>query len=130
AVIAEMLAAALNTNGLHWKTSPAVAELEQVALDWLRQWIGLPSPQTAKTGRPGDPGPEGWFGMVFDTASTTSMHALVCARDFIDPTVRENGSRPDLVVYTSEQSHSSIEKGAIAIGFGQKQVRKIGRAHV
>ncbi len=110
AVIGDMLASALNTNGLHWKTSPAVAELEQVALDWLRQWTGLP---------------EGWFGIVYDTASTTSMHALVCARELVDPDARVNGSRPDLVVYTSEQSHSSIEKGAIAVGIGQRHVRKV-----
>ncbi len=60
AILGEMLAAALNTNGLHWKTSPAVAELEQRALDWLRQWMGLP---------------DEWFGIVYDTASTSSMHA-------------------------------------------------------
>ena len=110
AILGEMLAAALNTNGLHWKTSPAVAELEQVALDWLRQWVGLP---------------EGWFGIVYDTASTSSMHAIVCAREMIDPDARLKGSRPDLVLYTSEQSHSSIEKGAIAIGIGQEHVRKV-----
>src|ERR1051326_6519015 len=78
AIVGEMLAAALNTNGLHWKTSPAVAELEQVALDWLRQWLGLP---------------EGWFGIVYDTASTTSMHAIVCAREAADPEARVKGSR-------------------------------------
>jgi len=110
AVLGEMLAAALNTNGLHWKTSPAVAELEQVALDWLRQWIGLP---------------EGWFGIVYDTASTSSFHGLVCARQLVDPEARVRGMRGDLAVYTSEQSHSSIEKGAIAAGFGQKNVRKV-----
>jgi aromatic-L-amino-acid/L-tryptophan decarboxylase len=110
AILGEMLAAALNTNGLHWKTSPAVAELEQVALDWLRQWVGLP---------------EGWFGIVYDTASTSSMHAIVCAREMVDPEARVKGSRPDLVLYTSEQSHSSIEKGAIAIGIGQEHVRKV-----
>ena len=110
AILGEMLAAALNTNGLHWKTSPAVAELEQVALDWLRQWMGLP---------------EGWFGIVYDTASTSSMHAIVCAREMVDPEARVKGSRPDLVLYTSEQSHSSIEKGAIAIGIGQEHVRKV-----
>jgi aromatic-L-amino-acid decarboxylase len=110
AIIGEMLAAALNTNGLHWKTSPAVAELEQVALDWLRQWLGLP---------------EGWFGIVYDTASTTSMHAIVCAREAVDPEARVKGSRPNLVLYTSEQSHSSIEKGAIAVGIGQQNVRKV-----
>ena len=110
AILGEMLAAAVNTNGLHWKTSPAVAELEQVALDWLRQWIGLP---------------EGWFGIVYDTASTSSMHAIICAREMVDPIARVEGSRPDLVLYTSEQSHSSIEKGAIAIGIGQQHVRKV-----
>ncbi len=83
AILGEMLAAALNTNGLHWKTSPAVAELEQRALDWLRQWIGVP---------------EGWFGIVYDTASTSSMHAVVCARELIDPEARTAGSRNDLVL--------------------------------
>jgi aromatic-L-amino-acid decarboxylase len=110
AVIGEMLAAALNTNGLHWKTSPAVVELEQVALGWFREWMGLRN---------------NWFGMVFDTASTGSMHALAAAREFVSPEARENGTPPGLVMYTSEQSHSSIEKGAIAIGIGQKNVRKV-----
>jgi len=110
AILGEMLSAALNTNGLHWKTSPAVAELEQVALGWLREWIGLPSE---------------FFGIIFDTASTSSMHALVAARQFICPEARVEGSTPGLTVYTSEQSHSSIEKGAIAIGMGQNNVRKV-----
>ena len=110
AILGEMLAAALNTNGLHWKTSPAVAELEQRALDWLRQWIGVP---------------EGWFGIVYDTASTSSMHAVVCARELVDPEARTAGSRNDMVLYTSEQSHMSIEKGAIAVGVGQKNIRKV-----
>jgi aromatic-L-amino-acid decarboxylase len=110
AILGEMLAAALNTNGLHWKTSPAVAELEERTLDWLRQWLGLP---------------EGWFAIVYDTASTSSMHAIVCAREMVAPEARSEGSRGDLVLYTSEQSHSSIEKGAIAVGLGQKNVRKV-----
>lgn len=110
AILGEMLAAALNTNGLHWKTSPAVAELEERTLDWLRQWLGLA---------------EGWFGIVYDTASTSSMHAIVCAREMVAPEARREGSRGDLVLYTSEQSHSSIEKGAIAVGLGQANVRKV-----
>jgi aromatic-L-amino-acid decarboxylase len=110
AVLGEMLAAALNTNGLHWKTSPAVAELEERTLDWLRQWLGLP---------------EGWFGIVYDTASTSTMHAIVAAREMIAPEARSQGSRGDLMLYTSEQSHSSIEKGAIAVGLGQNNVRKV-----
>jgi aromatic-L-amino-acid decarboxylase len=110
AILGEMLAAALNTNGLHWKTSPAVAELEQRALDWMRQWIGLS---------------EEWFGIVYDTASTSSMHAVVCARELVDPEARTEGSRNDLVLYTSDQSHMSIEKGAIAVGVGQRNMRKV-----
>jgi aromatic-L-amino-acid decarboxylase len=110
AVLGEMLAAALNTNGLHWKTSPAIAELEQVTLDWLRQWMGME---------------DGWFGIVYDTASVSSMHAIACAREMIAPEARVNGSHPNLTLYTSEQSHSSIEKGAIAVGIGQSNVRKV-----
>lgn len=109
-VLAEMLIAAMNTNGLHWDTSPAVVELEQVAMGWLRQWLGLP--------------PE-FFGIIYDTASTSTMHALICAREFAQPESRVEGYRGNLVVYTSEQAHSSVEKGAIAVGYGQKNVRKV-----
>src|SRR5512146_1265278 len=105
-----MLSAALNTNGLHWKTSPAVAELEQVALGWLRQWLGLP---------------EDFFGIIYDTASISSLHAVAAARELAAPEARVNGSPAGLVMYTSAESHSSIAKAAIALGIGQKNVRKI-----
>lgn len=110
AILGDMLTAAMNTVGLHWKTSPALVELEQVSLGWLRDWMGLPRE---------------WFGRIFDTASVGSMHALAAAREYVAPEARENGTPPGLVMYTSEQSHSSIEKGAIAIGIGQKNVRKV-----
>ena len=110
AIVGELLAAALNTNGLHWKTSPALAELEQVSLGWLRRWMGLP---------------EGWFGIIYDTASVGSLHAIAAAREFVDPEAHARGSLGNLVLYTSDQAHSSIEKGAIALGIGQKNVRKI-----
>src|ERR1041384_6735603 len=109
-ILGELFTAALNSNGMLWKTAPAITELEQVALRWLRQWSGLP---------------EDWFGLIYDTASTTSMHAIAAAREAKDPESRTKGSRPGLVVYTSEQSHSSIEKGAIALGMGQEFVRRI-----
>ena len=109
-ILAEALAAALNVNHMVWRSSPAGTELELVTLDWLRQWLQLP---------------EEFFGMIFDTASISTMHALIAARDFVDPECRTRGSRGDLVVYTSEQAHSSVEKGAIAIGIGQANVRKI-----
>jgi aromatic-L-amino-acid decarboxylase len=110
AIIAEMLAAALNTNGLHWDTSPALVELEQVALGWLREWMGVPAD---------------WFGIIYDTASLSSFHAICAAREMVDPNARLNGATGSLVLYTSEQSHSSIEKGAIAAGIGQSNVRKV-----
>jgi aromatic-L-amino-acid decarboxylase len=109
-ILGELYTAALNGNGMLWKTAPAVTELEQVTLRWLRQWSGLP---------------DDWFGLIYDTASTTSMHALAAAREAADPESRTRGTSRGLVVYTSEQSHSSIEKGAIAVGIGQEHVRRI-----
>ncbi len=81
-----------------------------MTLRWLRQWSGLP---------------EDWFGLTYDTASTSTMHALAAAREAADPQSRTRGAQPGLVVYTSQQSHSSIEKGAIAIGIGQDHVRQV-----
>ena len=109
-VLGELFSAALNSNGMLWKTAPAITELEQVALSWLRQWMCLPAH---------------WFGLLYDTASVGSMHAIAAARHAADPASRTRGAAPGLVVYTSEQAHSSIEKGAIAVGIGQDHVRKI-----
>lgn len=109
-ILGELLAASLNLNGMLWKSSPSVVELEQVVLRWLLDWSGLPTD---------------WFGCIYDTASIASMHAMAAAREAIDPESRVKGCDPRLVVYTSEQSHSSIEKGAMAVGIGQERVRKI-----
>jgi aromatic-L-amino-acid decarboxylase len=109
-ILAEALTAALNVNGMVWKSSPACTELEQTVLGWLRQWLGLP---------------DSFFGIVYDTASMSTMHGIAAARQFVDPDSRTRGMRGDLIVYTSEQAHSSVEKGAIALGFGQQNVRKI-----
>jgi aromatic-L-amino-acid decarboxylase len=109
-ILGEMLTAALNTNGIVWKTSPAVTELEQVTLDWLRQWLGLAGPL---------------FGIIFDTASTSTLHAIAAARQCADPETRARGGAPGMTLYTSEHAHSSVEKGAMALGIGQENVRKI-----
>ena len=110
-ILGEMLAAALNVNGMLWKSCPAATELEQVTLGWLRQWLGLPG---------------NFFGLIYDTASVSSFHAIAAAREAAFPEVRTEGGTGSGVLYTSEQAHSSIEKGAIALGVGQKNVRKIG----
>lgn len=110
AVLAEMLAAAVNVNAMLWRSAPIATELEQVTLIWLRQWMGLT----------GD-----WFGILHDTGSLSNFHALVAARQWIAPEYRDRGMQGDLVVYASEQAHSSIMRGAIAAGFGANQVRLI-----
>ncbi len=114
-ILGELLAAALNVNGMLWKTSPAVTELEEVSLDWLRQMLGLPAHLR---------------GIIMDTASMASMVAIAAAREAVDVDIRRRGMAgrddlPTLCMYTSEQAHSSIEKGAIALGIGQENVRKI-----
>jgi aromatic-L-amino-acid decarboxylase len=109
-ILAEALTAALNVNGMVWKSSPACTELELVVTDWVRQWLGLP---------------DTFLGTIYDTASVSTMQALAAARDFVDPESRIRGVRGDLTVYTSEQAHSSVEKGTIAVGLGQENVRKI-----
>jgi len=109
-ILGELLTAALNGNGMLWKTSPAMTELEQVTLRWLREWSRLP---------------EEWFGLIYDCASTSSMHAIAAAREAADPESRTSGVTKTLIVYTSEQSHSSIEKGAIAVGIGHHNVRRV-----
>ncbi|MFB3854645.1 MAG: aspartate aminotransferase family protein [Vicinamibacterales bacterium] len=114
-ILAEFLSAALNAQGMLWRTSPAVTELEEVALGWLRRLIGLP---------------DTFGGVIYDTASIASMHALAAAREQAVPGVREHGlaGRPEvghLRVYCSEHAHSSIDKGVIAIGLGHSALRKI-----
>jgi aromatic-L-amino-acid decarboxylase len=110
-ILGEFLTSALNVNHMVWKSSPAATELEQVTTRWLAEWCGL--------------GPE-FFGEILDTASTSTMHAIAAAREMADPDARTKGGSRDLIVYTSEHAHSSIEKGAIAVGIGQDNVRKIG----
>ncbi len=115
-ILGELLSAALNVNGMLWQSSPAATELEEVAVDWLRQLLGLPS---------------GFEGVIMDTASVSSLCALAAARHALsDLGVRELGmaGRPELprlCLYTSEQAHSSVEKAALVLGLGKQGVRKI-----
>jgi aromatic-L-amino-acid/L-tryptophan decarboxylase len=109
-ILGEMLAAALNVNHMLWKTSPAATELEQVTLGWLRQWLGLP---------------EEFFGIIHDTASTSTMHAILAAREAAAPQARLTGEFPALVLYTSEHANSSVDKAALAVGVGLSHIRHI-----
>ena len=111
-ILAELLCAALNINGMLWLTSPSATEVEEVACDWLRQAIGLP---------------EGFSGVINDTASSSTLYALAAAREALpDLDIRHRGmAGAHLRMYTSEESHSSVEKAGIVLGVGQDNVVKI-----
>jgi aromatic-L-amino-acid/L-tryptophan decarboxylase len=112
-ILAEMLISALNVNAMLWKTSPAATELELRTLDWLRQLLGLS---------------DGWFGLINDTASISTLLALAAAREAKpELAIREKGMAgrtdlPRLRVYTSAHAHSSVDKAAITLGFGHENV--------
>jgi aromatic-L-amino-acid decarboxylase len=114
-ILGEFLSAALNVNGMLWRTSPAATELEETTLGWLRELLGLPP---------------SFEGLIYDTASISSLVAIAAAREATGLNIREQGMAgrtdlPRLVTYCSEQAHLSIEKAAITLGIGQKAVRKM-----
>jgi len=114
-IFGELLSAAFDVKSMLWRTSPAATELEEVTLDWLRQMMGLDA---------------GMSGFIYDTASVSSMHAIAAAREGVEMRIREEGMSgrtdlPLLRVYASEQAHSSIDKGIITLGLGQRSLRKI-----
>ncbi|HEX8694582.1 MAG TPA: aminotransferase class I/II-fold pyridoxal phosphate-dependent enzyme [Longimicrobium sp.] len=113
-ILGEMLAAALNTNTMLWRTGPAQTELEERSLDWLRQMLGLPP---------------AFRGTIHDTASISTLVAIAAARERAGLGVREEGMTgrhlPRLRVYASEHVHSSIDKACITLGLGTKGLRKI-----
>jgi aromatic-L-amino-acid/L-tryptophan decarboxylase len=114
-VLAEFLSAALNVQAMLWRTSPAATELEEVALGWLRRLIGLP---------------DSFEGVIYDTASISSLHALTAAREQAVADVRSRGlagrfDLPLLRVYCSEHAHSSIDKAVILLGLGHESLRRI-----
>ncbi|MDQ6785351.1 MAG: aminotransferase class I/II-fold pyridoxal phosphate-dependent enzyme [Acidobacteriota bacterium] len=114
-IFGEMLAATFDMKAMLWRTAPASTELEEVVLDWLRQMMNLDV---------------GFKGIIYDTASVSTLHAIAAAREGLHLKIREIGMSgrddlPLLRVYTSEQAHSSVEKAVILLGLGQKSLRKI-----
>jgi aromatic-L-amino-acid decarboxylase len=110
-----MFTAAFDLKAMLWRTSPASTELEDVSLDWLRQMIGLPG---------------NFEGIIYDTASVSTMHAIAAAREQVDLKVRDLGMSgrddlPLLRVYASDHVHSSIDKSCITLGLGLRSLRKI-----
>lgn len=114
-ILADLISSSFNANGMIWKTCPASTELEGMTLGWLRQLIGLD---------------ERFWGIIYDTASVSTMHAIAAARENVkDYKLREKGLTgsgiPKLRLYASEHAHSSVEKGVVALGMGLEGTRKI-----
>jgi aromatic-L-amino-acid decarboxylase len=115
-ILAEMLSAGLNVQAMLWRTSPAATELEEVALGWLRGLMGLPS---------------AFEGVIYDTASISTLHALAAAREVAVPEAREHGlagARP-LVVYCTDHTHSSVDKAVLTLGLGLDAIRRVPVDH-
>lgn len=113
-VLGDYLSSGLGVIGLSWQSSPALGELEEVTTDWMRQMVGLS---------------QQWSGVIQDTASTSTLVALICARERGTTYGLSRGglqeeSQP-LVVYVSAHSHSSVEKAALLAGYGRDNVRVV-----
>ncbi len=115
-ILGETLAAGLSVNAMLWRTSPAATELEVRTCDWLRRMMDLP---------------DTFRGHINDTASISTLIALAAARHaapgFEAGTLRRHGltGLPPLVIYASDQAHSSVDKAAILLGLGHENVHHI-----
>jgi aromatic-L-amino-acid decarboxylase len=113
-VLGDYVSSGLGVIGLAWQSSPALTEVEEVVIDWMRQMLGLSS---------------AWSGVINDTASTSTLVALLCARERASHfSLSRGGLQAEdqpLIVYTSSQSHSSVEKAALLAGFGKQNVRVV-----
>jgi aromatic-L-amino-acid decarboxylase len=110
-VLAELLTAGLGAQCMIWQTSPAAAELEEAVMEWLREMLGLPEQMT---------------GCIQDTASTATLCALLTAREKATGFASNRvGLHEPLKIYTSEETHSSIEKGVKIAGFGSSAIESI-----
>jgi aromatic-L-amino-acid decarboxylase len=113
-VLGDYVSTGLGVLGLSWQSSPALTEVEEVVTDWLRQMCGLSHE---------------WTGVIQDTASTSTLVALISAREKISRYGSSRGGLQDeprpLVVYVSAQAHSSVDKAALLAGFGRHNVRLV-----
>jgi aromatic-L-amino-acid decarboxylase len=114
AVLGDLASTGLAQLGLNWQAAPALTELEELTTDWLRQMMGLSA---------------AWSGVIQDTASTSTLVALLCAREHATGYGAETGglqaAPQPLVVYASSQSHSSVDKAALLAGFGRTNLRVV-----
>lgn len=106
-ILGDLASSGLGGLGISWESAPALTEVEEVVADWLRQLIGLS---------------EAWTGTITDTASTGALTVMLAARERASNLSQNTGGlqsveRP-LVVYSTEQAHSSVAKAALLAGYG------------
>jgi aromatic-L-amino-acid decarboxylase len=113
-VLGDMAASGLGALGITWQSAPAVTEVEEVVLEWLRELTGLP---------------ESWRGVIQDTASTGCLVALLAAReratDYSETRGGLQAEAAPLTVYTTQHAHSSVAKAVALAGYGQDNLRLI-----
>jgi aromatic-L-amino-acid decarboxylase len=113
-VLGDYLSTGLGVLGLSWISSPALTELEELVTDWLRQMLGLS---------------DAWSGVIQDTASTSTLVALLSARERASNYSLARGGlqgeEKPLIVYMSAFGHSSVEKAALLAGFGRDNLHVI-----
>ena len=113
-VLGDYVSTGLGALGLAWQSSPALTEVEEVVTDWMRRMVGLS---------------DQWSGVIQDTASTSTLIALLCAREKTTGYGLARGGlqaepKP-LVVYASAHAHSSVDKAALLAGFGRANIRHV-----
>ncbi|MBM3615681.1 MAG: PLP-dependent decarboxylase [Alphaproteobacteria bacterium] len=112
-MLAEQLANAIAAQGMIWQTSPAVTEIEQVMIQWLRQSLGLP---------------DGFTGTIHDSATTATFSAVLTMREkalAFQGNLTGLSGQPRLRLYASAEAHSSVDKAARIAGIGQENLVKI-----
>lgn len=113
-VMADILSATMNSNSMLWKSNPAGTEIEQKVLDWFQQMIGL----------------SGFTGITYDGGATSSFHGLAAMREKkLGPDYRQKGllglANCQPKIYLTEQTHNSIHKAIITLGFGTDSFRYV-----
>lgn len=113
-VLGDLASSGFGVLGLSWQSSPALSEVEEVVVDWMRRLLGLS---------------EGWGGVIQDSASTSTLVALLSARERASEYSLASGglqgAPSPLVVYTTAHAHSSVVKAALLAGFGADNIREV-----
>jgi len=113
-ILGDIASSGLGSLGISWESSPALTEVEEVVVDWMRQLCGLS---------------DNWHGVIQDTASTACLVAMLAARERATDHAQTRGGLRNLpsalCVYTTAEAHSSVRKGALLAGFGADDIRVI-----